>query len=193
MRTLHLLSSQSIACFIMTCALMSAPSHAATTAPAAASKVAPSPQIQTAPTNAAPVPTPVPPVNAVTPAPMPAQSSPTQAQRHEGRLKTLHENLKLSPAQDKLWDNVTHIMQDNQSKMNALTSALAETNGVIDALKLNQKMTETRAMGLKSLLPAVEAFYKTLDAEQKKLLDSDLLPPMPHLASRPTFGGQPTP
>jgi hypothetical protein len=189
MRTRPLPTPPSIACFVVACALMAAPVQATNTAPTtksvtAVGKIAPSPQIQAAPTTA---PIAAPPIDTVTPA---TQPSLPQAQRHEGRLKTLHENLKLSPEQDKLWEAVTKIMQDNQSKMNTLTSALAETHGVIATLKLNQTMTESRSAGLKSLLPAVEALYKTLDAEQKKLVDSDLLPPIPHLAPRPTLGGR---
>jgi periplasmic protein CpxP/Spy len=112
-----------------------------------------------------------------TPAPStgaPAAPSP-RADRVEARIKALHDELKITSAQEDQWKNVTQVMRDNANTMQALTKVRrerAKTMSALDDLKSYAEITEAHVDGLKKFIPAFEPLYNSMSDEQKKTADT---------------------
>ncbi len=59
---------------------------------------------------------------------------PTKTDRVEARIKELHAKLKITSAQEALWDNVTQVMRDNAKTMEALINARTEKESTMNAV-----------------------------------------------------------
>jgi len=100
----------------------------------------------------------------------------SKADRVEARIKELHTKLKITPAQEELWNNVTEVMRDNAKTMEALIKARSEkasTMTAVDDLKSYGEIAEAHADGLKKFVPVFEALYASMSDAQKK--DADTL------------------
>jgi protein CpxP len=94
--------------------------------------------------------------------------------RVEARIKDLHTRLKITPAQEKLWNNVAQVMRDNAKTMEALIKARLEKAGTMTAvedLKSYSEIAEAHADGLKKFIPAFEPLYAGMSDAQKKSAD----------------------
>jgi hypothetical protein len=100
----------------------------------------------------------------------------SKTERVEVRIKELHTKLKITPAQEGLWDNVTRVMRDNAITMEALIKARSEKAGTanaVDDLKSYSGIAEAHADGLKKFIPVFEPLYASMSDAQKK--DADTL------------------
>jgi protein CpxP len=100
----------------------------------------------------------------------------TKTERVEDRIKELYTKLKITPAQEGLWDNVTRIMRENAVTMEALIKERSEkagTKNAVDDLKSYSAIAEAHADGLKRFIPAFEPLYASMSDAQKK--DADTL------------------
>ena len=100
----------------------------------------------------------------------------SKTERVEVRIKELHTKLKITPAQQGLWDNVTKVMRDNAITMEALIKARSEKAGAanaVDDLKSYSGIAEAHADGLKKFIPVFEPLYASMSDAQKK--DADTL------------------
>jgi hypothetical protein len=100
----------------------------------------------------------------------------SKAERVEDRIKVLYTKLKITPAQEGLWDNVTKVMRDNAMTMEALIkerSEVAGTKNAVADLRSYSAIAEAHADGLRKFLPPFEALYASMSDAQKK--DADLL------------------
>ncbi|MCR4310122.1 MAG: Spy/CpxP family protein refolding chaperone [Deltaproteobacteria bacterium] len=100
----------------------------------------------------------------------------SKTERVEVRIKELHAKLKITPAQEGLWDNVTTTMRDDATKMEALIKARSEnaaTRNAVDDLKSYSEITEAHAHGLKKFISVFEPLYASMSDAQKK--DADKL------------------
>jgi protein CpxP len=100
----------------------------------------------------------------------------SKTERVEVRIKELHSKLKITPAQEGLWDNVTRAMRDDAVKMEALIKARSENatgRNAVDDLKSYSEITQAHADGLKRFIPAFEPLYASMSDAQKK--DADKL------------------
>jgi hypothetical protein len=98
----------------------------------------------------------------------------SRADRVEARIKELHTKLKITPAQEELWNNVTQVMRDNATTMEALTKARSEeasTMTAIDDLKSYGEIVEAHADGIRKFIPAFEPLYANMSDAQKKNAD----------------------
>jgi hypothetical protein len=98
----------------------------------------------------------------------------SKADRVEARIKELHTKLKITPAQEELWNNVTQVMRDNATTMEALTKARSEeasTMTAIDDLKSYGEIVEAHADGIRKFIPAFEPLYASMSEAQKKNAD----------------------
>ena len=98
----------------------------------------------------------------------------SRADRVEARIKELHTKLKITPAQEELWNNVTQVMRDNAKTMEALTKARSEeasTMTAIDDLKSYGEIVEAHADGIRKFIPAFEPLYASMSDAQKKAAD----------------------
>jgi hypothetical protein len=94
--------------------------------------------------------------------------------RVEARIKELQTKLKITPAQEELWNNVTQVMRDNAKTMEALIKArtgAASTMTAIDDLKSYAEIVEAHADGIRKFIPAFEPLYAGMSDAQKKAAD----------------------
>ncbi len=94
--------------------------------------------------------------------------------RVEARIKELQTKLKITPAQEQLWNNVTQVMRDNAKTMEALIKARSEkasTMTAIDDLKSYGEIVEAHADAIRKFIPAFEPLYAGMSEAQKKSAD----------------------
>jgi len=100
----------------------------------------------------------------------------SKTERVEVRIKELRDKLKITPAQEGLWDNVTKAMRDDAIKMEALIKARTENasaRNAVDDLKSYSEITDAHAHGLKVFISVFEPLYASMSDAQKK--DADKL------------------
>lgn len=99
----------------------------------------------------------------------------TRQDRVELRIKDMHTKLKITPAEEELWANVTQVMRDNAKIMDDLTQARArnaKTMNAVDDLKSYGEIAEAHAEGIKKLTPAFASLYDRMSDAQKKEADT---------------------
>jgi periplasmic protein CpxP/Spy len=93
----------------------------------------------------------------------------------EARIKELQTKLKITPAQEDLWNNVTQVMRDNAKTMEALIKARSKevsTMTAIDDLKSYGEIVEAHADAIRKFIPAFEPLYVGMSDAQKKAADT---------------------
>ncbi len=109
----------------------------------------------------------------------PAQKTSARASkvdRTEARITDLHARLKITPAQEDLWNQVTQVMRDDAKKMDSLNQARyekARSMTAVEDLKSYGEIAQAHADGLKNFIPVFETLYAALSDDQKK--DADTL------------------
>jgi len=100
----------------------------------------------------------------------------TTAVDHTGaQIKQLQDALKITEAQQALWNNLTQVMLENAKEMDALTKERAEntkTMNAVERLKFHSQITEARLAQQKRLIPTFETFYTGMSDEQKRITDT---------------------
>jgi len=98
------------------------------------------------------------------------------AVEHTGaQIKQLQDSLKITEAQQALWNNLTQVMMENAKEMDALTKERAEnskTMNAVERMKFHSQITEARLAQQKRLIPPFETFYAGMSDEQKKITDT---------------------
>lgn len=100
----------------------------------------------------------------------------SKVDRTEARIKDLHARLKITPAQEDLWNKVTQVMRDNAKTMDDLNQARFEKGKSLTAvedLKSYSEIAQAHADGLKNFIPVFEELYTGMSDDQKK--DADTL------------------
>ena len=100
----------------------------------------------------------------------------SKVDRTEARIKDLHARLKITPAQEDLWNKLTQVMRDNAKTMDALNQARFEkgkTMTAIEDLKSYSEIVQAHADELKNFIPVFEELYASMSDDQKK--DADIL------------------
>lgn len=103
-----------------------------------------------------------------------AAAKASHVDRTEARIKMLHETLKITPAQEELWNALTQVMRENAKTMDTLAQARAEktkTMNSVEDLKSYSEITDAHAEGLKKFVSAYEALYASMSDDQKKNAD----------------------
>ncbi|MBI5591319.1 MAG: Spy/CpxP family protein refolding chaperone [Deltaproteobacteria bacterium] len=93
----------------------------------------------------------------------------------EARIKELRDALKITGAQEELWNNLTQVMRENAREMDALAKDRAEnikTMNAVEHMKLHSQITETHLDQLKKFIPPFEALYASMSDKQKKITDT---------------------
>jgi predicted transcriptional regulator len=97
----------------------------------------------------------------------------------EAQIKKLQGALKITEAQEELWNNLTQVMRENAKDMDALTDTLdkeraegTKTMNAVEHMKLHSQITEARSDQLKKLIPPLEECYSSLSDGQKKTIDT---------------------
>jgi hypothetical protein len=93
----------------------------------------------------------------------------------EAQIKQLQSALKITDAQEKLWNNLAEVMRENAKDMDALTKERAESTtpmNAVEHMKIHSQITKAHLDQLNKLIPPFEAFYARLSDEQKKTTDT---------------------
>jgi hypothetical protein len=93
----------------------------------------------------------------------------------ETRIKELHAELKITPAQEGLWSNLSQVMRDNEKVMEALhktRSGKAKAMTAVEDVKSYAEIASAHADGLERFVPVFEALYTSMSDEQKKNADT---------------------
>ena len=102
--------------------------------------------------------------------------------RHvEGRIAFLKTELKITDAQQKLWDAVADAMRSDAKGMGGMPNGMAMMGSAAalpDKLADREKTMAAHLERLRKLKAAVEPLYAALDSDQKKTADELLASPM---------------
>ncbi|ALV55609.1 MULTISPECIES: Spy/CpxP family protein refolding chaperone [Burkholderia] len=115
---------------------------------------------------------------AATPAAASAPSAEQRAARHEARIeqriKYLHDQLKITSAQEPQWKTFADTMRDNGATMGRLYSERMAKHDVsaLDDMKQYAELSQANADGAKKLADAFAPLYESFPAEQKALADT---------------------
>ena len=92
----------------------------------------------------------------------------------ETRIKTLHDKLGITDAQEAKWSDVAQAMRDNEDTIHQLIEARhqnADGMTAIDDLQSYQNIAQAHADGLKKIIPLFQALYSDMPDEQMKNAD----------------------
>ena len=94
----------------------------------------------------------------------------------ETRIKELHSKLKITPAQEEMWNKAAQTMRDNAKTMEDLIKARSEKAGAmtaVDDLKSYGEISRAHADAIDKFIPVFEPLYASMSDAQKK--DADKL------------------
>ncbi len=104
----------------------------------------------------------------------PAKVRRSHLERTEARIKDLQDALKITPEQQGLWNALTQVMKDNAKTLEDLAKARADKSknmNAVEDLKSYSQFAQAQVEGLQKYIPAFEALYNSMSAEQKKNAD----------------------
>ncbi len=98
----------------------------------------------------------------------------TAADTIDQRIATLHEQLKITSAEESDWKAVAETMRDNAHAMEQLASEKQSTSTsmtAVEDLQTYSAFAQAHVDHLKKLTSVFETLYKAMPAQQKKLAD----------------------
>jgi periplasmic protein CpxP/Spy len=112
--------------------------------------------------------------NAPASAPAAASSAIQHEARTEQRIAYLHQQLKITPAQEQQWNAFADVMRSNGATMANLYQQrqAATSQSALDDMKQYSDIAQAHADGMKKLVDAFEPLYNSLSPDQKKLADT---------------------
>jgi hypothetical protein len=93
----------------------------------------------------------------------------------EGRIRHLHDQLKITPDQESEWNPVAQVMLDNASAIDGAVknrTGMAQGMTAIDDLRSYQAIVEAHAEGIKKLAIAFKPLYEAMPEAQQKHADA---------------------
>jgi hypothetical protein len=93
--------------------------------------------------------------------------------RVEKHIKTLHDQLKITAAEEAQWDQVAQIMRDNADKIDQLIAQREDASSMtaLDDLDSYAQITQANSDGVKKLSAVFAPLYNSMTDEQKKNAD----------------------
>ena len=91
------------------------------------------------------------------------------------RIQAMHDKLKITPAEEALWNKMAQVMRDDAKIMDGLIQARIDRGNTMNAvqdLESYSRITEARAEGARKLVPAFSALYASMSPAQKQLADT---------------------
>ncbi|HEY2389241.1 MAG TPA: Spy/CpxP family protein refolding chaperone [Candidatus Binatia bacterium] len=103
-----------------------------------------------------------------------AKQPAASAQQVETRIKTLHSQLRITPAQEPAFQSVAQVMRENESTLKPLREQKAdavESATAVDQLNSYAALVDAHAAGVHKFVPAFQTLYDSLSPDQKKAAD----------------------
>jgi periplasmic protein CpxP/Spy len=107
------------------------------------------------------------------PAANPAPSTPVQ-ERVEARIKQLHAQLHITPAEEPQWHQFAQTMRDNAREIDAAALQRAQqypTMTAVQNMESYEKLAEAHVQRLQKLIPAFQGLYDVMPPDQKQIAD----------------------
>jgi len=94
--------------------------------------------------------------------------------RVEAHIKSLHDRLKITSAEEPQWNEFANVMRENAERMREAVDERNEARGMsaVDDLKAYQTIADAHARGLEKLIPAFQTLYDSMSDDQKKNADA---------------------
>ncbi len=115
---------------------------------------------------------------AVTSASLQSTVGKDKAARIESHIAGLHSTLKITAAQEPLWQNFAAVMRQNVVQMDAVYAKRQNGYGAMNAVQdlvSYGEVEETNAHNVQMLLPPFQALYDSFSPQQKKAADATFL------------------
>ena len=106
--------------------------------------------------------------------PAAAAATSSKPETVEQRITSLKASLKITPDQETKWNAVAQAMRENAANMDKLVQAKKgkmESLTAVEDLENYRDFSQAHLDGLKNLIPAFDALYKAMPAEQQKNAD----------------------
>jgi hypothetical protein len=102
-----------------------------------------------------------------------AQAQPAQPRQNvEANIAELHRKLQITPPQEAQFNAVANVMRENARAEASAPQQPPVNATAVDDLRGYIKYSEVELIGLKKMLPALEALYATLSPAQRKAADA---------------------
>lgn len=98
----------------------------------------------------------------------------TFVERTEARIKQLKGVLKITEAQQELWNTLTDVMRENAKEMETLAKVRTESTQIVNAvenMKFYYQVSKTHLDQQAKFIPPFEALYTSMSDEQKQSAD----------------------
>jgi protein CpxP len=122
-------------------------------------------------------------VQGTTPTPPAAEASPMAGhpvagknaeERVEGRIKELHAQLHITPAEEPQWNEFAQVMRENARDMDQAFMQRAQqfpTMNAVQNMQSYEQIAEEHAKRVQKLVPAFQKLYDSMPDQQKRLAD----------------------
>ena len=118
-----------------------------------------------------------------TPPPPAAEASPMAGhpvagknaeERVEGRIKELHAQLRVTPAEEPQWNEFAQVMRENARDMDQAFMQRAQqfpTMNAVQNMQSYEQIAEQHAQRVQKLVPAFQKLYDAMPDQQRRLAD----------------------
>ena len=118
--------------------------------------------------------TPPPPAAAASPMADHPVSGKNAEERVENRIKELHAQLRITPAEEPQWNEFAQVMRENAREMDQVFMQRAQqypTMNAVQNMQSYEQISEEHAQRVQRLVPAFQKLYDAMPDQQKRLAD----------------------
>jgi len=129
---------------------------------------------QSAQPSATQVTTPPPPANTTSPMAGRPVAGKNAEERVENRIKELHAQLHITPAEEPQWNQFAEVMRENAREMDQTLMQRGQqfsTMSAVQNLQSYAQLAEAHAQRVQKLIPAFENLYNAMPEQQKQVAD----------------------
>ena len=105
----------------------------------------------------------------------------------EQRISHLRTEIKITPDEQKSFDDFANVMRQNAAEMDGATgkgAALPASASAVDRMTAYSNVAQTHAQNMQQLTTAFTTFYNTLTPQQKKVVDTSFAEQSQKMAAR---------
>ena len=95
-------------------------------------------------------------------------------ERVENRIKELHAQLRITPAEEPQWNEFAQVMRENAREMDQVFMQRAQhfpTMSAVQNMQSYEQISEEHAQAVQKLVPAFQKLYDAMPDQQKRLAD----------------------
>ncbi|MBV8937849.1 MAG: Spy/CpxP family protein refolding chaperone [Alphaproteobacteria bacterium] len=118
--------------------------------------------------------TPPPPANTTSPMAGHPVAGKNAEERVENRIKELHAQLRITPAEEPQWNQFAEVMRENAREMDQTLMQRGQqfsTMSAVQNLQSYAQVAEAHAQRVQKLVPAFENLYNAMPEQQKQVAD----------------------